>query len=231
MRILALETSSLRGSVALVEGTCLADARVCGFACHAEQNRHAENIWGLVDEAFGQAGWSKSQIERIAVGVGPGAFTGIRVGLSLGQGLMLGLSVDGVGVGSLRALSVSLSSEDERLRVVLRDARRDEFFLAAYDARGQEVVAPHAIPQAGAGDVVREMFYGKDKDYVVLGTEVEGLPCLVGEGTTEPDARGVGRLGLSLCPDEAPVTPDYVRGPNVVKPKLPVSPLSWPRLD
>lgn len=229
MRALALETSSLRGSVALVEGTSFEDARVCGFASHAEPNRHAEHIWGLVDEAFAQAGWSKGQIERICVGVGPGAFTGIRVGLSLAQGLMLGLSVDGVGVGSLRALSVGLPPSDPRLRVILRDARRDEFFLAAYDARGEERVAPLAIPQAGAADAVRERFH--TQDYVVLGTELDGLPCVVGDGTTEPDARGVGRLGLSLDPDSAPVSPDYVRGPNVVKPKLPVSPLAGPRID
>lgn len=229
MRVLALETSSLRGSVALVEGTSFEDARVRGYACHGEPNRHAERIWGLVDEAFSQAGWTKDQIERVAVGVGPGAFTGIRVGLSLAQGLMLGLGVDGVGVGSLRALSVGLSSDDARLRVVLRDARRDEFFLAAYDPLGEQVVAPHAIPQSGAADIVRERFSGQD--YVVLGTELDGLPCVVGEGTTEPDARGVGRLGVSSVPKEDLVEPHYVRGPNVKKPSLPVSPLAGPRVD
>ncbi len=229
MRILALETSSLRGSVALVEGASFEKSEVRGFACHAEPNRHAERIWGLVDEAFAQAGWTKDQIERVAVGVGPGAFTGIRVGLSLAQGLMLGLGVDGVGVGSLRALSVGLSAEDARLRVILRDARREEFFLAAYDAAGREVVAPHAIPQAGAADIVRAQFVGQE--YVVLGTEIDGLPCLVGEATTEPDARGVGRLGVGLDPRVDLVEPHYVRGPNVVKPNLPVSPLSGPRVD
>lgn len=229
MRVLALETSSLRGSVALLEGTSLEDARVCGFACHAEPNRHAERIWGLFGAVFAQAGWSKDQIERVSVGVGPGAFTGIRVGLSLAQGLMLGLGVEGVGVGSLRALSVSLPQVDRRLRVVLRDARREEFFLAAYDPHGREVVAPCAISQAGARDAVLERFHGQE--YVVLGTEIDGLPCLVGEGTTEPDARGVGRLALCLSPKEAPVSPEYVRGPNVVKPNLPVSPLAGPRID
>ncbi len=229
MRVLALETSSLRGSVALVEGASFEDAEVRGFACHAEPNRHAERIWGLVDEAFSQAAWTKDQVERIAVGVGPGAFTGIRVGLSLAQGLMLGLGVDGVGVGSLRALSVGLSGEDARLRVTLRDARREEFFLAAYDAQGNEVVAPYAIAQAGAADIVREKFKGQD--YVVLGTEVDGLSCVVGDGTTEPDARGVGRLGIGLDPKVDLVEPHYVRGPNVIKPKLPESPLAGPRVD
>lgn len=229
MRILALETSSLRGSVALVEGTSIEDARVRGFACHTEPNRHAERIWSLVEQAFAEAGWTKGDIERVAVGVGPGAFTGIRVGLSLAQGLMLGLGVSGVGVGSLRALSVGLPAEDPRLRVILRDARRDEFFLAAYEPNGRQVVAPYAIAQERAVDVVREKF-GK-QDYVVLGAEIDGLPCVVGEGTTEPDARGVGRLGTDLDPNVDLVEPQYVRGPNVVKPNLPVSPLARPRVD
>jgi tRNA threonylcarbamoyladenosine biosynthesis protein TsaB len=229
MRVLALETSSQRGSVALFEGTSFDDARLCAFACHAEPNRHAERIWGLMDEVFSQAGFAKEQIDRIAVGVGPGAFTGIRVGLALAQGLMLGLGVEGVGVGSLRALSVSVPESDTRLRVVLRDARREEFFLAAYDARGVEVVPPEAIPQGGAAEVVRAKFEGSD--YVVLGTEVPGLPCLLGEGMIEPDARGVGRLGLSADPARDLVLPEYVRGPNVIKPNLPLSPLAGPRVD
>lgn len=228
MRVLSLETSSQRGSVALIEGTSFDDARICGFACHTEPNRHAERIWGLMDEVFTQAGVCKEQIDRIAVGVGPGSFTGIRVGLSLAQGLMLGLDVEGVGVGSLRALAVSLPVEDARLRVVLRDARREEFFLAAYDARGVEIAPPEAIPQGGAADVVRAKF--EAADYVVLGAELEGLPCLLREGMMEPDARGVGRLGLSADPAMDLVLPNYVRGPNVVKPNLPVSPLAGPRV-
>lgn len=229
MLVLALETSSQRGSVALIEGTSFEDARICGFACHAEPNRHAERIWGLMEEVFSQAGFTKEQVERVAVGVGPGAFTGIRVGLSLAQGLMLGLGVEGVGVGSLRALSAGLPAEDSRLRVVLRDARREEFFLAAYDARGAEIFAPEAIPQVDAAQVVRAKFEGQD--YVVLGTEIAGLPCVLREGTIEPDARGVGRFGLNADPAVDLVLPEYVRGPNVVRPHLPVSPLAGPRVD
>ena len=217
----------MRGSMALVEGTSSADARVLSYASHEQPNQHAERILGLVDGALEEAGVTKSQIDRIAAGVGPGAFTGIRVGLSLAQGLVLGLGVDGVGVGSLRAVAAGHAAEDKRTRVVLRDARRDEFFLAAYSASGQELVEPYAIPQEGAAELVAEKFSGQN--YVVLGTEVASLPCELGDETTEPDARAVGRIALGLDPANSPVSPHYVRGPNVVKPKLPPSPLDGPR--
>jgi tRNA threonylcarbamoyladenosine biosynthesis protein TsaB len=213
--------------VALVRGTSRGDAEIIGARTHNEPNQHAERLLGLVEEALKEAGVDKRAIDRIAVGVGPGSFTGVRVGLSIAQGLMLGLGVAGVGVGSLRALAAGLPASDRRLRVVVRDARREEYFVAAYDADGRETVAPHTIPQAGAEGVLGQRFSAED--YVILGTELSGLPCAETELTAEPDARGVATLALGLLPEEAPVTPHYVRGPNVVRPKLPPSPLEKPR--
>lgn len=226
MKILGLETSSTRGSVALVD-LAYGEPVVRGYAYHDEANQHAERLLGLVDAALEGAGWARSDIQRIAVGVGPGSFTGVRVALSLAQGLMLGLGVPGVGVGSLRAIAAGHRPDDVRLRVVVRDARRDEFFVAAYTAGGQEVVAPHAIAQEGAVAHLAEQFAGRD--IVVLGTELEGLPCELDDETTCPDARSVARVALHLEPESSPVEPQYVRGPNITRPKLPDSPLNQPR--
>lgn len=227
MRIVALETSSTRGSVALLEGTSPRDARVVASRRHDVPNEHAERLLGLLEEALAEADWEKSSLARIAVGVGPGSFTGVRVGLSIAQGLMLGLGIDGVGVGSLRAIAAGLPVDDQRLRVVVRDARRDEYFVAAYLPSGEEVVAPHAILQEGAVENLRDRF--SDQDFVVLGTELEGLVCRLDDLTTEPDARALGRIAFASDPATDVVLPQYVRGPNVVKPKLPDSPLAEPR--
>lgn len=227
MLVLGIETSSTRGSVALVSGDRADGATVLAWREHNEPNQHAERLLALVEETLKEAGLPKEAIERIGVGVGPGSFTGVRVGLSIAQGLMLGLGVSGVGVGSLRAIAAGLPASDQRLRVVLRDARREEYFLAAYSSQGEEVVAPCAIPQAGADQAVLAQF--GLKPYVVLGTVIEGLPCVLAALTTEPDARSVARIALGLDPDSAPVVPHYVRGPNVVRPNLPPSPLEKPR--
>lgn len=226
-RVLALETSSTRGSVALVEGSHFEDASVASFRVHNVANEHAERLLGLIDEALSEARWEKDSLTRIAVGVGPGSFTGVRVGLSIAEGLMLGLGIPGVGIGSLAAVAAGLGREDARLRVVVRDARRDEYFVAAYSKGGEEIVAPHAISQAEAADTLKAKFDGSE--YVVLGTAISGLPCFSDKLTSEPDARPLGALSLNVSPEHTAVMPQYVRGPNVVKPNLPPSPLDKPR--
>jgi tRNA threonylcarbamoyl adenosine modification protein YeaZ len=227
-RVLAIETSSSRGSVALVEGTHATGVRVLAWRSHDVENQHAERLLGMVEASLAEAGWKKNELTSIAAGVGPGSFTGVRVGLSLAQGLMLGLGIRGVGVGSLATVAAGLGRDDSRLRVVVRDARRGEFFVAAYTAEGHETVAPHTVAQVGASDWIGRRFEGQD--YVVLGTEFVDLPCCLNELTTEPDARALGALVIE-GPDhvQRPVTPDYVRGPDVIKPVLPPSPLDKPR--
>lgn len=224
IRILALDTSSRRGSVALVLGSTRADAEVRAYRRHDVENEHAERLLGLLEEALLDAAWSKTDIEKIVVGVGPGSFTGVRIGLSVAQGLMLGLGVPGVGVGSMAALGAGLPVSDARARIVVRDARRDEFFVSAYNAAGEELCAPHTIPQPGAVDYVRTLAETLGP-YVVVGAELAGLPFARSDQTDEPDARALACLGIGLAPDLHPIEPHYVRGPNLVRPNLPPSPL------
>lgn len=218
MRVLAIETSSLRGSVALVQGD-----RIVASAHHEEPNRHGERLLPLIDELLAQSGWGRSSIERLGVGIGPGSFTGLRVGIALAAGVALGLGVPLVGVGSLRAVAAGHSASDPRLRVVVRDARRNEHFVAVYDADGAEVQAPEAIPQALTTERIRDLV--NMRPFVVLGLPLPDLPCASSELTEHPDARAVGRLAQQLAPDEHPPQPHYVRGPNAIRPQLPPSPL------
>lgn len=227
IRILALDTSSRRGSVALLEGSTAADAQLRSYQRHDVENEHAERLLGLLDQALLDAAWSKADIEKIVVGVGPGSFTGVRIGIAVAQGLMLGLGVPGVGVGSMAAVAAGLPTSDARTRVVVRDARRDEFFVSAYSALGEELCAPHSIPQSGAMDYLGSLVE-KHPDWgtcVVLGTEIKGLPYARSDQTDDPDARALGTLGIDLSPHLHPVEPHYVRGPNLVRPNLPPSPL------
>lgn len=222
MRVLAIETSSVRGSVALVE-----DDQIVASAHHEEASRHGERLLPLIDEALAASGWSRSSIDRLGVGVGPGSFTGLRVGIALATGLALGLGVPLVGVGSLRAIAAGHPSSDPRLRLVVRDARRSEHFVAAYDADGAELHAPEACPQARTPERLRQL--AGERPFVVLGLQLPGLPCASSEWTEFPDARAIGRLARRLAPEGHPPRPHYVRGPNAVRPHLPPSPLLQPR--
>src|SRR5262245_38771593 len=141
MRVLGIETSTRRGSVALW------DDRLVLALDHAQPNAHAEALLPLVARLFAETGIAKSSIERVAAGTGPGSFTGLRVGIALGEGIALGVGVPLVGVGSLEAMAHA-ARESKRPRVAVLDAGRGELFLAAYGADGAEVIAPSAVPLA-----------------------------------------------------------------------------------
>lgn len=222
MKVLGLETSTHRGSVALVDAGVLV-----AHVVHEEPNRHAERMLGLVERALLEANWQRGELERIAVGVGPGAFTGIRVGISLALGLSLGLSVPTVGVGSLGAIALGHDPSDPRLRVVLRDARREEYFLGIYDAAGREQMSPRAVARTALAQTVVELV--GDRDFVVLGQEFPGLPWEHGCHDQPPDALAVALIGAQLDPARSPASPRYLRGSGAERPQLAPSPLRLPR--
>ena len=105
-----------------------------------ERPGHATRLLEMADELLAGAGIGWSALERIAVGRGPGTFTGLRVGVATARGLAQSLGVELVGVSSLRALAEPrLRSERAGSRVLaVLDARRGEAFVAAYERTDRE---------------------------------------------------------------------------------------------
>lgn len=221
MRVLAIETSTRRGSAALFD-----DGRLLLALDHDKPNAHAEALLPLVARLFAETGTPKTSIERVAVGIGPGSFTGLRVGIALGEGIALGANVPLVGVGSLEAMARAVA-DTKRPRVALLDAGRGELFLAAFAADGAEVVAPCAVPIAEA----RERIVALDalRDAIVVGEGAlalgGGFEVLRGPELDLPHARFVALLGAERDPERAPPDPIYVRGVGATLPNLPPSPL------
>lgn len=222
MRCLGIETSSRRGSVALVQ-VLPQGVEVVGLRFHEEVNRHGERILPLVDDLLRETGWSPASIERVGVGVGPGSFTGLRIGVALAQGIGLGLGCPVVGVSSLRAMARAAPPHTGPTAAIL-DARRGEYFLAIYGAAGMELHAPHTIPQAGAesaivalaGDSVRIVGEPAAAWRHGFGSEESDLPIATATAT----------LAAELDPADAPAVPIYVRAADAIKPNLPPSPLA-----
>jgi tRNA threonylcarbamoyladenosine biosynthesis protein TsaB len=119
---------------------------------------HATRLLEMARELLADAGVAWSAVDRIAVGVGPGTFTGLRVGVATARGLAQSLSAQLVGVSSLQALALAAFAADAGADAVLAviDARRGEAFAAAYEpgAEGlpRELTPPRALaPQLLAG--------------------------------------------------------------------------------
>jgi tRNA threonylcarbamoyladenosine biosynthesis protein TsaB len=107
---------------------------------------HAEHLMAVIEEALATAGKAYPDVGAVAVSVGPGSFTGIRVGVAAARGLALALNIPSTGVTALDALAEE-ARETFPGRPVLAaiDARRDEFYVAAFDAAGQPTTKPAAI--------------------------------------------------------------------------------------
>jgi len=130
MRILGIDTSSELSSVALVDGDAVIAREVL------DGRRHAEVLAVLLREVLDEG----LRPELIACGVGPGPYTGLRVGITTAQVLGLAWSVPVVGICSLDAIAAQVSGEGDFL--VTADARRKEAYWARYDRNRRRIDGP-----------------------------------------------------------------------------------------
>ena len=127
MIVLALDTTLAACSVAVVE-----DGRVLAARSEPMLRGHQERLAPLVAEAMAEAGVGFAALDRVGVTVGPGSFTGLRVGLAFAKGLSVALSIPCVGVGTLEALAASdarVGGKEGFIAAVI-DARRDRALSA-----------------------------------------------------------------------------------------------------
>ena len=125
MNLLALETTTEACSVALVHGDQLL------VRSQLAPRRHTELVLPMADELLAEAGISRHALDAIAMGRGPGAFTGVRIGVALAQGMALALDLPVVAVSSLAALALEAEPDDAAILAVI-DARMGEIYAANY---------------------------------------------------------------------------------------------------
>ena len=124
MRVLAIDTSTLLGSVA-----CVVDGELRAEVSARVRARHGETVFTLLEQVLAHAEVERDALDLIACGLGPGSFTGTRVGVAAAKGLALALDKPLVGVSTLRALA--LAAPGEVLAPVV-DAHKGEVFVGVY---------------------------------------------------------------------------------------------------
>lgn len=133
MKILALESSTLAGGAALLDGD-----RLIGESMLNLSLTHSERLMATVDRLLQDTGWTVQDLEGIAVSIGPGSFTGLRIGVATAQGLAWALGVSVAPVPTLDALASSLPFADAPVCPLL-DARKGEVYLSLYRWRGERM--------------------------------------------------------------------------------------------
>jgi tRNA threonylcarbamoyladenosine biosynthesis protein TsaB len=144
--VLSLDTSSPATSCALVE--CAAgDVRPFAQALHLPPAKAGDLLPEALAALCAEAGKTLAQVDALAVGIGPGSFTGLRVGLAAMKGLAYALKKPLAGASSLESLARAAAPRAGRTVVAALEARRGELFLAAFDERGARL-RPDAVVQA-----------------------------------------------------------------------------------
>ncbi len=221
MIVLGVSTSSARGTVAVAQ-----DGAILARVAYDGGTSHAERLFAAIDAALASAGVTRAALGAVACDVGPGSFTGVRVGVSACQGIALGLGLPAVGIGSLEAMACAARDEGiDRPVLALLDAKKGEVFAATYAASGEALWGPLHAARERADEVAAEAA-GVSAEAVVVGVIAESLRCFAaprrGDALDLPDAAAVAREACArlaasqdLAPfDAARLEPLYVRAPD-----------------
>ena len=134
--ILTIETSTKNCSVALFNG----DTKLALKEKNSENYSHAEQLTVFIEDVVRCAKISLKDVDVIALGKGPGSYTGLRIGTSVAKGLCYALDIPLISVYSLQAMAFSMSkNEVSDVYCPMIDARRMEVFSALYDSRNNEI--------------------------------------------------------------------------------------------
>jgi tRNA threonylcarbamoyladenosine biosynthesis protein TsaB len=226
--LLAIDTAGSACSVALGHG-----AAVLAVERQTMRYGHAEALVPMIDRVMAAVALPRAALDGVAVAVGPGGFTGIRVGLGAAQGIALALNLRLIGVTSFAAVAAALPAAPgvaPGVALVALDSRREDLYVQLFDrAAGMPLAEPAAIMPDDLAEHIRA-FVG-DQKLLLAGDMAEPAAAALGgrfaaeiAAGSAPDATGV--LTAALCqimrePADSPARPLYLRPPDVTLPKRP----------
>ena len=220
MKYLAIETSTPGASVAVVE-----DASTLAAASRFDRVGHATFLVPAIDFCFDQVGWSPSEIDAIIVDVGPGLYTGIRVGLATAQGLAAAFGIPIVPALSVDAIALEART-GHRLIWSIVDVRRGEVAVARYRPVPGGVVKEGSVDLV-TPEVLKAQLIESREESLVVG-DVSSMPeGFISEVHRAKVGRprypyavalaevGRGRFEKGIYPDPDEIRPMYLRDADV----------------
>ncbi|TDI65023.1 MAG: tRNA (adenosine(37)-N6)-threonylcarbamoyltransferase complex dimerization subunit type 1 TsaB [Alphaproteobacteria bacterium] len=222
MKVLGFDTAMAACSAAI-----WCDGNIAAYRLVPQPRGHAETIMPMIADICLEAGIAVSELDRIGVTIGPGTFTGQRVGLAAARAMVLGTKVGIVGVTTLRALAAGVQPDSAPLIASLIDARRGEVYAQVFDRQLSPVMPPQVLTPERAARALTACAEGGN-DLVLVGTgallvadvmEPRGFTVTKSQASPQPDARHVAALAAAAdTPDGIVPSPLYLRPPDA---KLP----------
>ena len=216
MKILALDFSSSQRSVAVVQP--LGGGEPAFQSEIVEAGGRSTKAFGMIERALTEARLDREEIECIAVGLGPGSYTGVRAAIALAQGWQLACGVKLLGINTVEVLAAQVQAGGVHgaLHVVV-DAQRGEFYCATWQISETERVESAPLCIVNRGEIERRIASGDP----VIGPDLKRAFPDIGE--TFPSAQALGNLALGrgdFVPGEQ-LIPVYLRETTFVKAPAP----------
>jgi len=187
--ILTIDASSSLCSVALDTGSEV------NWSTEDQPRRHAQRLLPMIDELLADSGVSKTALDGVAFGRGPGSFTGIRIAVAVAHGLAMGLDIPVCGISSLKTVALAASREhglDKTL--ALMDAHMGEVFWGVFERDG-DLLKPVSEEQVSAPDVCLQTLNSFDGVVAGDGLQLEAFTEYLGDGLViRPEARVMAAL-------------------------------------
>lgn len=218
MNVLSLDSATEACSAAV-----LCDDVLIAHRFETMRRGHAEILMILVQDVMQQAGLAFDQLGLIATTVGPGGFTGLRIGLASARGLALAAGIPVVGVTTLEAVARAHPPTEGPLLIAL-DSKRADLYMQLFDADRTPLCAPCAmLPSEIESALPAEAIVvgGNAADRVLEAFAGRSPPIQLHKGPTLPDAAFVARIGAerhAQAPSNEPPRPLYLRPPDAQRP-------------
>ncbi|WP_274423717.1 tRNA (adenosine(37)-N6)-threonylcarbamoyltransferase complex dimerization subunit type 1 TsaB [Chelativorans sp. YIM 93263] len=212
MIILAIDTAASLCAACVYDSVA---GRELGRAVLDLGKGHAEHVMATVEEALEKAGLTYEALRAIAVSVGPGSFTGVRVGVSAVRGFALALDVPAIGVNTLEALAAEVrETVPERKVLAVTGKRADSLAMGLFDGEGAVLEEPKLVSAGEAGMIAIRagaVVTGEAADLVAA--ERKGKLEIAGRAATA-DIRYYARLASLRGARGGKPTPLYLRAPD-----------------
>jgi tRNA threonylcarbamoyl adenosine modification protein YeaZ len=215
MRILAIDTALGACSACVLDA---GEAQPLASEQLAMDRGHAEALMPLVERVMKAVEGGFASLDRVAVTVGPGSYTGLRVGISAARAIALAAGIPAIGVTTLAATAAPLiGRESGRVIAAALDAKHGQVWFQALSSQGKPLVSLRQVNHRdaaraiGAGPV---SLVGSAAMAVANEAWAIGLDALVLDESRAPDVTWVARLGLIADPQDAPPRPLYLKAPE-----------------
>jgi tRNA threonylcarbamoyl adenosine modification protein YeaZ len=220
MRVLAIDTSRGACSAAVYDGTLrLALAR----ESEPMARGHAEALAPMVERVLARIEGGVASIEKIAVAIGPGSFTGLRIGVAMARAMALSLEVPVVGVSTLIAYAGPML-DDPRPGVIAAavDAGHGHVYFHLIDSKAKQIFSPRIVSlrdavRAIGGSPARVV--GDAAKLVAEEARRAGVEVDATAAAAFPDIIAIARIGLAADPAQWPARPLYVKAPDAHPPR------------